>query len=330
MKTRKLISIILVSVMLFGIFSIAPVSARSADNPLNLAFRQQSAVDRAKALFEKVGEGDIAKFPAAFRALFEAILSVLIDAPLTPLGDKLDLSGYELVFEDDFDGESIDLDSWYIRGEGKSRGGYKSGDQIKVKDGNLIMSGQYDENGKFGSGWYGGDLALIEKYKEGYFECRCICNTGTGFWSAFWIQARHPYEAEYSQGGVGGAELDIFESIYENRRNSFIFQTIHCAGVDGVQEGFQSRILGFYRGKNINKEYNTYGLKWTDEEYIFYVNGVETTRSTFGNGVSTVEEEVILSICIPDAEILDKLDKDKYYTEYIVDYVRIYQESENG
>ncbi|MBO5422107.1 MAG: glycoside hydrolase family 16 protein, partial [Clostridia bacterium] len=104
-----------------------------------------------------------------------------------------------------------------------------------------------------------------------------------------------------------------------------VSQTVHCAGVDGVQEGFQSNNLGAFYGNNIYKEYNTYGLEWTDEEYIFYINGVETRRTSFGNGVSEVPEEVIVSLEIPAEEELNKLDKDSYKTEYIIDYVRIYQ-----
>ena len=84
-------------------------------------------------------------------------------------------------------------------------------------------------------------------------------------------------------------------------------------------------MLGCFNGNNIYDEYNTYGLKWTEEEYIFYINGVETTRSTFGDGVSQVEEQVRVSLCIPTAEKLEKLDKETYNNSFIVDYVKIYQ-----
>ena len=104
-----------------------------------------------------------------------------------------------------------------------------------------------------------------------------------------------------------------------------VTQTIHCAGVDGVQEGFQSANLGAFYGNNIHEEYNTYGLEWTEDEYIFYINGVETVRSTFGNGVSQVEEEVIVSLEIPGIEELAGFEKDGFKTEFIVDYVKIYQ-----
>ena len=75
-------------------------------------------------------------------------------------------------------------------------------------------------------------------------------------------------------------------------------------------------------GNDIFHEYNTYGLEWTDNEYIFYINGIETGRTSFGNGVSTDAEELIVSLEIPEAGItLDRSEK----TEFIVDYVKVWQ-----
>lgn len=46
---------------------------------------------------------------------------------------------------------------------------------------------------------------------------------------------------------------------------------------------------------NPYEEFNTYGLEWNEDEYIFYINGVETFRTSFG-GVSQNPEYVILSV----------------------------------
>ena len=195
------------------------------------------------------------------------------------------------------------------------------------ENGNMIITGDYQTDGTYGEGWYTGMVKLRERYCKGYYEIRCKVNSGSGFWSAFWLQADSPYTASVSKGGVGGAEIDIFESMsYDNTfGKDSVCQTIHCAGVDGVQEGFQSERLGDFYGNNIYTEYNTYGLEWTDTEYIFYINGVETRRTSFGNGVSEVPEDVIVSLEIPGLEELAELDKDTYRTEFVVDYVKIYQ-----
>ncbi len=265
-------------------------------------------------------------FFAGFMAIVELFGMLLFGLPVTPRGQELNLDDYELVLYDEFEGDDLNTDLWFHRGQGKKGDGIYSSEQVSFKDGNMIITGEYKEDGKFGEGWYGAEVGANKKFKNGYFEIRCICNDDPGMWSAFWIQADHPYEAEYSKGGVGGAEIDIFESCrYGESGGPCVIQTIHCAGVDGVQEGFQSARLGFFKGNNITKEYNTYGLEWTEDEYIFYVNGVETTRSTFGNGVSQVDETLLISLCVPGADTQATMDKETYKTEYIIDYVKVYQ-----
>lgn len=260
-------------------------------------------------------------------ALFQIFCLILFDTPTTPIGQELDLTGYELVFEDNFDGDALNMDVWDYRGTGARRGGFNSPNQVKVEDGNLVMTAEYRPDGEFGEGWYTAMIKLKERYCKGYFEIRCICNDGGGFWSAFWLQADHPYEAAYSKGGVGGCEIDIFEAMSwdDGIHKNSVTQTVHCAGVDGVQEGFQSYQLGTFYANNIYEEYNTYGLEWTEDEYIFYVNGVESARTSFGNGVSQVLEDVIVSLEIPNEDALAGFDKATHNTQYIVDYVRIYQ-----
>lgn len=288
---------------------------------LGLVYREAWALTEAAEYFKGIFKDF--SFKGAFAggvAVVELMSMLIFGTPVSPRGQELDLTGYELVFYDEFEGDTLDTDLWYYRGSGADRGGYTAPSQVSFENGNVILTGEYLEDGEFGAGWYGGEIALHEWYKNGYFEIRCICSEGDAFWSAFWLQAEHPYEAEYSKGGVGGAELDIFECFDKD----CITSTIHCAGVDGEQEGFQSAILGDFKVPEPWEEYNTYGLEWTEDEYIFYINGVETTRSTFGNGVCEENLQPIVSLCTPDSDNLDPLDDD-YKCEFIVDYVKIYQ-----
>lgn len=295
---------------------------------LKLAPRQMWGVEQQLYYFTEIFTSfSPKKIIASILAIIELFGLTLFDAPTTPRGQELDLSGYSIVFEDEFNGSSLNTDVWEYRGSGPRRGGFNAESQVKIENGNMIMTGEYLTDGMYGEGWYTGMIKLKERYCKGYFEIRCIVNAEPAFWSAFWLQADSPYTASVSKGGVGGAEIDIFESVNSDEfldKNS-VTQTIHCAGVDGVQEGFQSNMLGSFYGKNIYEEYNTYGLEWTDDEYIFYINGVETRRTSFGNGVSEVPEDVIVSLEIPDESRLAELDKDTYKTVYTVDYVRIYQ-----
>ncbi len=270
----------------------------------------------------------ILKFIANLMAFVEIISALIFGTPMKPAGNQLDLTGYELVFCDEFEGTELDTEAWFTRGNGPRRAGFNAESQVEVRDGNLYLTGEYLADGEYGEGWYAGAIALNQKYKEGYFEIKCICSPGGGYWSAFWLQADAPYTPEISQGGIGGAEIDIFEAMdYNNPINrNAVLHTIHCSGMKGDTSGeLNTNRLGRFYGNNICEEYNTYGLKWTESEYIFYVNDVETVRSTWADGVSTVPEQLIVSLELP-AELDDKVFNDKNYkTEYIVDYVKVYQ-----
>lgn len=296
------------------------------------AYRQQVAIENLFDIMKNfvMGEHTMQRFLAILLSIIECLGCALFDTPVTPRGQQLDLSGYEIVFEDEFNGDSLDTDAWFTRGNGPRRAGYNAASQVAVEDGNLVITGEYRDasEGEYGEGWYVGAIALKELYCKGYYEIRCKCNKGTDFWSAFWIQGSNPYDHELSGGGVNSAEIDIFEAMSADdyllpSNNNSVTSTIHCNGWDDDVENIDSRCLGTFKvGNDIYEEYNTYGLEWTDDEYIFYINGVESARSSFGNGVCQNPEQVIVSLEIPGNEIPFAHD---YTTQFVVDYVRIYE-----
>ena len=244
--------------------------------------------------------------------------------PVMPKGDKLDLTGYELVFCDEFDGDTLDDSVWYCRFPGTFRAGYNSIGQTKVADGKLTITGEYLEDGEYGAGWYSSSIALKQKYVNGYFEIKCKCADAMDFWSAFWLQSSTSYDNEISAGGVGGAEVDIFEAMEARYfplwlKNS-VKSTIYCNGTDALTDRIDRQRVGKYLVDNLYTEFHTFGLKWTKDEYIFYIDGIESGRSSFGKGVSTIPEEVIVSLEIPQT-ILASHD---HTAVFEVDYVKIW------
>ena len=266
--------------------------------------------------------GGLKRAGALLLAIFEIPVMLLFETPRTPMGPALDLTGYTVVFEDNFGGDSLDLDKWEYRGTGPRSGGFMSPGQVRVEGGKLILKAEYREDGPNGPGWYSGMIRTVEEFTYGYYEMKCVCSQGGGFWSAWWLNARGMASAEESAGGVGGSEVDIFEAFcYKDRvGKDAVSLNVH---VGGYGDGLRSMHLGSWKGKNIYTEYNTYGLLWTPEEYIFYINGVEAVRSTFQDGVSQAPEYGIISLELPDAEALSE--QPGFTTEFIIDSVRILQ-----
>ncbi len=295
---------------------------------LNFAPRQIWAMEQIIESIGKIGSRGLIATLTIISQLFSFIVA---DTPITPYGDELDLTGYSIVFEDEFEGDSVNWDIWRGRGLGANTYYNTSIDQVSVKDGNLYLTAEY-RDGEYGKGWYTGSIALNERYTYGYYEVRAICNPDGAFNSAFWLQTDHSYDPEYSLGGPGGAEIDILENLNYKFGYSASKNTIHVAGIDGPDDkGIDSyHMPSFYTQNDMYSEYNTYGLLWTEDEYIFYLNGVETVRTSFGNGVCEVPADVILSFGGPghansgQLPSYNKLDKN-YKSIFTVDYVRIYQ-----
>ena len=271
-------------------------------------------------------------------ALVNALLLLFHVSDVKKAPETLDLSNYELTFSDEFDGDTLDAAIWRAHnGFGVRKGGYWSGGQATVEDGNLVIRTQYRADGEFGPGWYTCGLSTQDKFEQtyGYFECRCILPKGEGLWSAFWMT--NPNAGKESADAKQGAELDIMESPFWHLGGSKswkITQNIHYSGYE---------LKTKYRNVDIcqldndpYENYNTYGLLWTPDEYVFYVNGKEIARTAYG-GVSNQPEYLILSCEVDGGSAtptfgwsgnIENNDRDTFCAEFRVDYVRAYRLAE--
>lgn len=274
--------------------------------------------------------------------LITCILTVCswLDIPCAPLGKEVDMDKFSITFEEEFEGE-LDRSVWsghYQYGEKSEarKGSYWNQHLAYTEEGNLVIPIVYLEEGMGGkeAGWYTAGIDTDEdspnsfSQKFGYFECRCILPKGADVWSAFWLMN----DGVYNEDGDGrdGTEIDIFESDrYEKILNHSVTSNLHF---DGYNEAHQKMgAKAFSTGNNPYEEYNTYGLEWNENEYIFYINGKETFRTDYG-GVSRNEEYVILSVemrgenGVPSQR--ENAPAEELESEFIVDYVKVYQYKE--
>ena len=269
-----------------------------------------------------------------FIILFASTLLLIVRIPYHGTDKKLDLSDMALTLCDEFDGDKLNSALWNDFPNGVRKGGYWSQEQAFVRDGNLIIRTEYKQDGGYGPGYYTMGIRTKGAFQQqyGYFECRCILPPAQGLWSAFWLF--YPSVSSVTGTGETGTEIDIFESPYYylgNRCRNKITTNLHYNDYE-LDTKYQN--VGIYAVKgDPYKEYNTYGLKWDENEYIFYINGVETGRSKFG-GVSKVPEYLKLSVEVDGSDAtpnygwsgrIDKNGKDKLPVDFVVDYVKVYQ-----
>jgi hypothetical protein len=245
-------------------------------------------------------------------AVFVFLLFVSAVSADPPAGQK-----WKLVWGDEFNDPIFDLTKWDYRLGAR-------GDAIWVKEavtldgkGNLVLR-SWDDKGQV----YGGAITSSGHFthRYGYYEARCILPKYDGHWSAFWLQTPKQGVPPYGPAVVG-SEVDIFE--YFNVGGDIISQNVHWGCNTDFYEhmGHEAEVPG------LGKEgYHTFGLLWTPEEYVFYVDGQETWRTH--RGISHLDLYVIFS-----DEILYKtwiksggFPADYKYLEdfFIIDYVRVY------
>ena len=276
-----------------------------------------------------------------FKSIFSFFMSLIIslcvalDIPCYPMGEKLDLDKFDLTFEDNFEGE-LDRSVWsghyqYGNTTVSRKGSYWNQYLAQTKDGNLVIPVVYLEEGMGGegAGWYSAgvdtdaDAENCFSQKFGYFECRCILPKGSDIWSAFWLMNSGVFDEDGS--GRDGTEIDIFESdCYGDFIENAITSNLHF---DGYGDAHQKHgATKFLLKNNPYEEFNTYGLEWNENEYIFYINGVETFRTDFG-GVSQNEEYLILSVEMKgeDGVPSERENVPAEGAEFIIDYVKVYQ-----
>ncbi len=224
---------------------------------------------------------------------------------------------WKLAWSDEFNGTQIDESKWEIMGDWKRRDGYwvKEDSYLDGK-GNLLLRTKQD-----GERFTSGAVRTRGKFEHafGYWVCRCKFPTQEGHWPAFWLMAAGVNKV--GDEGRDGTEIDIMEKPW---REDKITQNLHW---DGYGKAHKSAGTGQIVIPGVSEGFHTFGLHWTPQEYVFYVDGKETWRTSAG-GVSRVPEYAKLTEEIGTwGGDIKKATLPDYF---VVDYVRVYDMVEQG
>jgi len=232
---------------------------------------------------------------------------------LPPLADG---QGWKLVWSDEFEGSAVDQAKWELLGDWKRRDGFwVKEDAYLDGKGNLIL-----RTNREGDRYTCGAVRTKGKFEHryGYWVCRCKFPEQPGHWPAFWLMADGV--GKVGDGGRDGTEIDIMEKPWREDRAT---QNLHWDGY-----GKEHQHVGTtFSVPGLSEGFHTFGLFWTPEEYVFYVNGQETWR-TRGGGVSQVPQFAKLTEEIGKwgGDITQAVLPD----EFVVDYVRVYDITDRG
>lgn len=233
---------------------------------------------------------------------------------------------YKLVWNDEFEGAELNLEKWNYRYLGKRGHTTVSKESVSLDGkGNLSLATR-QKGDELLVGMIGTQETFRQRY--GYFECRLKFQKLQGHHGAFWLQSPD-YGKFLDDPGKSGAEIDVIEFFGSGRSDRGASTTVHWNPYPNTTKVSAkpdlAALLGARRGRTARPElcddYHTYGLLWTEREYVVSIDAKETFRTS--RGLSHVEQYMVLSLLSSDWE-RDRLDLKKRSDRMVVDYVRVY------
>lgn len=191
------------------------------------------------------------------------------------------IPGYDLVWSDDFNGRAGKPDhrKWVPWALGPRRDAINTAEAARLDGkGHLaITTRRVERDGKTiyetGGVWTSGVFEPV----FGYLEARIRFQASLGHWGAFWLN-NNGMGKPVGDTAHGGVEMDIIEFHHKMKNAAGQYtaqQTLHWDGYgkDHKTKGYNAVLL-----YNPSDDFHTYGLLWTPDEYVFFIDGAETWR----------------------------------------------------
>jgi beta-glucanase (GH16 family) len=239
---------------------------------------------------------------------------------------------YDLVWSDEFSGDSLDLDKWSYEinsgGGGNNELQYYTDKNTSFNDGILSITAKYES--------YGGrdytSSRIVTNYKAqwtyGIFEARIKIPSGLGTWPAFWMM---PTSSRYG-GWPDSGEIDIMEHVGYDE--NVIHGTVHTEAFNhkiNTQKGASYNELD-----DVTEEFHVYKIEWLPDKINYYVDGVHyyIFDPTLATPWCVGSEEwpfdgdffLILNLAVGgDWGGAEGVASEDYPTSMEIDYVRVYQ-----
>jgi len=257
------------------------------------------------------------------------ILNIDTEAPIPGPGEKtLDLTGYHLTFDEEFD--NLSVSAWGPCGDSGTRwiahtpwhGDF--GDAVFTDPGPDFPFTL--ENGvlrikasKKDGEWRSGLLSAVDsdgngfKQKFGYFECRARLPKGPGTWPAFWLMGSK--NLKRTKEPRVNPEVDVFEHYgHWPNRFSYVLHLWGFGGVRSIHDGERIKVFG------IEEDFHSYGILIHEEYMILYYDGVEMHRRKTPEGIK-VPLYPLVNLALGPGWPLDKTPDPCYM---YVDYIKVY------
>ena len=284
----------------------------------------------------------------------------------TPYNPKNLLKGdYKLVWNDEFDGNALDLNKWSP--EVTKMGGRdvliveNTEATISVKDGALKLTAFKDQEGKYHVP-NSVHTKTTMNYLYGYAEIKAKLPLGVGCFASFWTRGVSDNASTSLAPGTLDhyAEVDMFE-VFQNGGKQCVGGNILKNFPGHPEKNWYATPMDWTQQVVLpDEEYHIYGYEWTPQEINLYFDGEIyahfdmrtswTGTSTEGKGLDGwnkdttkfVDKSGTDMVCFTEAQYLifnhhlhhkdgflasTSVTENEGYTsaDYVIDYCRVYQ-----
>jgi beta-glucanase (GH16 family) len=209
--------------------------------------------------------------------------------------NQCNYNSWKLVFEDNFDGNNLNLSTWELQawaqgalyGNNGSNQEYNTLDNIEVSNGVLKIIAKEETVQRKAISWKPDNEILEDglpnlrtynytssniwtksKFSYGKFEARIKIPKGKGFWPAFWTFGGNPWN-----------ELDVFEfwnenDVFNHYDPSKLSKVHHMtAHYDFDNDGNTNKCETKYNGVDFSQDFHIFTLIWEKNKIEWYVDG---------------------------------------------------------
>lgn len=250
-------------------------------------------------------------------------------------GEIPQYEGYNLVWNEEFDGEKLSLTDWNreVRRSGWTNNelqAYRAdAENVFLRDGKLVLKAikSVDEYGK--TVYTSGKVNTLDRHNFLYGKI-CVSAKvpqGQGLWPAIWMMPTRDHYGAWPRGG----EIDIMEILGHDVRTTYA--NLHFGDPHSEQQG----VFKLTGDETFANSFHEFSMEWEPGEFRFYIDGehFHTVNDWYSASGSIVRDypapfnrEFYLQLNLavggnwpgnPD----ETTDFDK--AEFEIDYVRVYQ-----
>ena len=253
-------------------------------------------------------------------------------------------SDFDLVFDDEFDGDTLDTTKWQYDGDGVFRNSeaqlYANGPDdgnVYMEDGCVVLKAEKEERTSSSRNitkqYTSGEISTQGKgaWKYGYFEFRAKLPKGHNVFPAIWLMG-YDYSISTCDWPHSG-EIDIMEALGGDSDSSpnGTWTTLHHSryGQSGSGSHVATGAGSFENKSDMTQEFHNYWIYWTDEIIMCGVDDgcfgmVDITKPELAQSFRNYEHWILFDLAMgPYGKEIKERPTDDW--RFYIDYARVYQ-----